>query len=115
GSSLVAGRHHMPDEAQQLRADFCDALELPDGRALLLIGDMFGTGVLAAATSVRIARPVISLALADLPLDQIMAILNASLLRDDDFPLASLQIARFDAGSGDFEWASAGHLPPVLL
>jgi hypothetical protein len=111
----VAGRHFLPESEVPLRADFCDAAELPDGSVMMLVGDMFGAGMAAAATAVRLVRPVLALGMAETPLTRILEVINTDLRRDEDPSLASLIIARFDPLSGELRMASAGHLPPILL
>lgn len=114
-SALVVGRHLVGESDQPLRADFCDAVELPDDRIMVLVGDTFGVGMTAAATAVRLVRPVIALALADTPLPRILDVINTDLHREADPALASLLVAVFDPRTGDFSFASAGHLPPIWL
>ncbi len=113
--AVVLGRHVLSEGDQPLRADFCDALRLPDGGLLMMVGDMFGVGLSAAATAVRLVRPVSTLAIAGLPLPRILEVLNTDLRRDEDPSLASLLLARFDPLTGEFAYASAGHLPPIWL
>ncbi|HEX6681699.1 MAG TPA: SpoIIE family protein phosphatase [Candidatus Limnocylindrales bacterium] len=111
----VHGRHFLPDTEVPLRADFCDAISLPDGSVLMLIGDMFGAGMTAAATAVRLVRPVIALGMAGTPLTRILQVVNSDLGRDEEPSLASLMLAKFAPLSGELRFASAGHLPPILL
>lgn len=111
----VRGRHFLPDKELPLRADFCDAIALPGGAVLMLIGDMFGAGLTAAATAVRLVRPVLTLGLAGVPLSRVMEVLNSDLRRDDELSMASLMLVKFEPLSGELRYASAGHLPPILL
>jgi len=111
----VRGRHFLPDTELPLRADFCDAIALPGGSVLMLIGDMFGAGLTAAATAVRLVRPVLALGMAGVPLTRVLEVINSDLRRDEEPSLASLMLVKFDPQSGELRYASAGHLPPVLL
>ena len=111
----VRGRHYLPDTELPLRADFCDAIALPGGSVLMLIGDMFGAGLTAAATAVRLVRPVLTLGLAGVALTRVLEVLNADLRRDAEPSMASLMLAKFEPLSGELRYASAGHLPPILL
>ncbi len=113
--AVVLGRHVLSDSEQPLRADFCDAIELPDGGLFMMAGDMFGVGMPAAATAARIVRPVSALGIAGLPLQRILEVLNTDLRRDEDPSLASLLLAKFDPLTGDLSYASAGHLPAIWL
>ena len=111
----VRGRHFLPDTELPLRADFCDAIMLPGGSVLMLIGDMFGAGLTAAATAVRLVRPVLTLGLAGVPLTRVLEVLNSDLRRDEEPSMASLMLVKFEPLSGELRYASAGHLPPILL
>jgi PAS domain S-box-containing protein len=114
GARVVA-RHLLPESAGDVRGDFCDATVLPDGDLLLTIGDIFGSGVAAAATMSRLVYPVRALALSGASPAQILELLNTDLRRDADPPLASLLLARYGAGTGKLRWAQAGHQPPAVL
>jgi serine phosphatase RsbU (regulator of sigma subunit) len=76
---------------------------------------MFGTGLTAAATAVRLVRPVLTLGLAGVPLGRVMEVLNSDLRREDELSMASLMLVKFEPLSGELRYASAGHLPPILL
>jgi hypothetical protein len=111
----VYGRHFLPDGDVPLRADFCDAIQLPGGPVMMLVGDMFGAGITAAATAVRLVRPVLALGIAGTPLTRILEVINTDLRRDEEPSLASLMISTFDPLTGELRLASAGHLPAILL
>src|SRR5262249_55382840 len=42
-------------------------------------------------------------------------VLNTDLRRDQEPSMASLMLVKFDPLSGELRYASAGHLPPILL
>jgi PAS domain-containing protein len=111
----VAGRHLLPEGAADVRGDFCDATVLPDGDVLLMIGDIFGSGVQAAATMSRLLYPIRAMGLADTPPAQILALLNMDLRRDAEPPLASVLVARYQRSAQCLVWAQAGHLAPAAL
>jgi serine phosphatase RsbU (regulator of sigma subunit) len=114
-SARIVGQHRRPGAGLLLQADFCEAVQLPGGRLVAVIGDVFSTGTAAAATAMRLIRPVIALARSGLRLKRILEVMNTELREDRDPSLASLLLMTLDPGSGAFEWASAGHLPPILL
>ncbi|MBO0870027.1 MAG: SpoIIE family protein phosphatase, partial [Micromonosporaceae bacterium] len=114
GARVVA-RQLLPESAGDVRGDFCDATVLPDGDLLLTIGDIFGSGVAAAATMSRLVYPVRALALSGASPAQILELLNSDLRRDADPPLASLLLARYGAATGQLRWAQAGHPAPAVL
>jgi PAS domain-containing protein len=111
----VAGRHLLPEGLADVRGDFCDATVLPGGDVLLTIGDIFGSGVQAAATMSRLLYPIRAMGLAGTSPAQILALLNMDLRRDAEPPLASVLVARFVRDEGCLIWAQAGHLAPAVL
>jgi PAS domain S-box-containing protein len=111
----VAGRHLLPPGLADVRGDFCDATVLPGGDVLLMIGDIFGSGVQAAATMSRLLYPIRAMGLAGTRPAQILALLNRDLRRDAEPPLASVLVARYLRETRRLVWAQAGHLAPAVL
>jgi serine phosphatase RsbU (regulator of sigma subunit) len=58
---------------------------------------------------------VLALGLAGVPLTRVLEVLNSDLRRDDEPSMASLMLAKFEPRTGELRYASAGHLPPILL
>jgi len=115
GPLRVVGRHFATDRTAPLRGDFCDAQLLPNGDLMLVVGDMFGSGMAAASAVARLLPPVVALGIAGLAPEAILAVLNAELHQLPDPPLASLALARVDHETKVMTWAQAGHLPPILV
>jgi PAS domain-containing protein len=111
----VAARHLLPAGLGDVRGDFCDGTVLPGGDVLLTIGDIFGSGVQAAATMSRLLYPIRAMGRAGTGLAQILGLLNAELRRDAEPPLASVLVARYVRSSASVVWAQAGHLAPAVL
>ncbi|HKS98353.1 MAG TPA: SpoIIE family protein phosphatase, partial [Rugosimonospora sp.] len=111
----VAGRHLLPEGLADVRGDFCDATVLPGGDVLLVIGDIFGSGVQAAATMSRLLYPIRAMGVAGRSPAQILDLLNSELRRDAEPPLASVLVARYVPASASLVWAQAGHLSPAVL
>ncbi len=100
--------------------DWYDAFGLPGGATVLVIGDVTGHGVEAAAAMAQLRSAVRTLAY-DSPagpagtldrVDRVLAGLHVG-------TLATALVARLEPpGEGDgrlLHWSSAGHLPPLLL
>jgi serine phosphatase RsbU (regulator of sigma subunit) len=111
----VMGRHVANDLSAPLRGDFCDAYALPDGDLLIVVGDVAGQGMTAAATVARLLPPVPVLGTAGLAPDAILRMINAELHRTPNPPLAGMVLARVDAATKVLTWAQAGQYPPILL
>ncbi|GGM20675.1 MULTISPECIES: SpoIIE family protein phosphatase [Micromonospora] len=98
--------------------DFYDVLPLPDGRWLVVIGDVSGKGVQAAAVT-GLVRDVIRVLVGDgKPLPEALSRLNETLVDRGGGRYCTLALAAVGAGEGDQLDVSlhlAGHDRPVLL
>ncbi|MFD5074045.1 SpoIIE family protein phosphatase [Streptomyces sp. NPDC058371] len=98
----------------EVGGDWYDVLPLGPGRTGLIVGDVMGKGVQAAAVMGQLSTATRALARLDLP--------PAELLRHlDDITgslgdtIATCVYAVCDLGRGTCELSSAGHLPPVMI
>jgi PAS domain-containing protein len=112
GRVTLRARHVAPKSIQQFRGDFYDIVEVPGG-IVLTVGDVFGSGVGAATTMVRLRHAARALSLAGVDPAEILTLLNGELDSDEEPPLASLVVARFR--QSDLSWAQAGHFAPALI
>ncbi|MFI6261580.1 SpoIIE family protein phosphatase [Micromonospora sp. NPDC051006] len=98
--------------------DFYDVLPLPDGRWLVVIGDVSGKGVQAAAVT-GLVRDVIRVLVGDgKPLPEVLTRLNETLVERGGGRYCTLAMAAVGPGDGDRLDVSlhlAGHDRPVLL
>lgn len=105
------------DEAD-VGGDFYDVVPLPDGRWLMVIGDVSGKGVQAAAVT-GLVRDVIRVLVTDgKPLPEALARLNETLVERGGGRYCTLALAAVGFGDGnqlDVSLHLAGHDRPVLL
>jgi serine phosphatase RsbU (regulator of sigma subunit)/anti-sigma regulatory factor (Ser/Thr protein kinase) len=105
------------DEAE-VGGDFYDVLPLPDGRWLVVVGDVSGKGVEAAAVT-GLVRDVIRVLVTDgKPLGETLGRLNETLVERGGGRYCTLALATVGPGEGDRLDVSlhlAGHDRPVLL
>ncbi|MEH1099139.1 SpoIIE family protein phosphatase [Micromonospora sp. CPCC 205561] len=98
--------------------DFYDVVPLPDGRWLVVIGDVSGKGV-QAATVTGLVRDVIRVLVGDgKPLPEALARVNETLFERGGGRYCTLALAAVGPGDGDQLDVSlhlAGHDRPVLL
>jgi anti-anti-sigma factor len=95
--------------------DWFDAIALPRDRLALVVGDVVGHGVAAAAVMAQL-RSVLRAQLLD------GRNINAALAGLDRFSehvpgakSATLCVGILDAGSGELQYCTAGHPPPLLI
>ncbi|MEU6066994.1 SpoIIE family protein phosphatase [Streptomyces sp. NPDC047082] len=109
----TAGRYLPGTQGMDVGGDWYDVVEAGDGLALV-IGDVQGHGVQAAATMGQLRSAVRAFALGDHPPDEVMSGTNRLLIDLDPGQFASCCYLRLDPATGLARVARAGHLPPLL-
>ena len=119
----IAVRYRPAGRYQQVGGDWYDAFTQPDGATLLVIGDVVGHDVEAAAAMGQI-RSILRGIAYDRPETpaQVLTRVDSVLTGLQVGTLATALVARLEqtaaqASSGlrTLRWSSAGHLPPLLL
>ncbi|CAL9365775.1 SpoIIE family protein phosphatase [Streptomyces sp. enrichment culture] len=113
-----------PDSAG-VGGDWVNSFPLPDGRTALVVGDVVGHGLGAAATMGQLSMEARALLSAGLAPDEVLEHLDetVTLLDDAESGLAAgysalgstCCIAVYDPVSHRVTLSSAGHLPPILV
>jgi serine phosphatase RsbU (regulator of sigma subunit)/PAS domain-containing protein len=107
--------HYMPGDRQaQVGGDWFDAIQLPGGRVALIVGDVMGHGLQAAAVMGQFRTSVITMAALDLPPAQLLRHLDNLAQRLGTDHLATCVYAVYDPIQRTLTLANAGHIPPVL-
>lgn len=109
----TAGRYLPGTQGMEVGGDWYDVVEAGDGLALV-IGDVQGHGVQAAATMGQLRTAVRAFALGDRPPDEVMSGTNHLLIDLDPGQFASCCYLRLDPASGLVRVARAGHPPPLI-
>jgi serine phosphatase RsbU (regulator of sigma subunit)/CHASE3 domain sensor protein len=94
--------------------DWYDALELPGGRVLFVIGDVTGHGIEAAVTMNHVRQALITSALIDVTPSALLARVSDE-LHDGNAPLVTAVTGYADANTYEFVYSTAGHPPPLLI
>ncbi|SOE31718.1 SpoIIE family protein phosphatase [Streptomyces sp. OK228] len=121
----VASRYLPADADAGVGGDWFDVIELSGARVALVVGDVVGHGINAAATMGQLRTAVRTLADLDLPPDELLAHLDDTVRRlteeDADAPEhgsvvlgATCLYAVYDPVTRRCAMARAGHLPPVI-
>ncbi|MEU6478684.1 SpoIIE family protein phosphatase [Streptomyces sp. NPDC047017] len=109
----TAGRYLPGTQGMEIGGDWYDVVAAGDGLALV-IGDVQGHGVQAAATMGQLRSAVRAFALGDRPPDEVLSGTNHLLTDLDPGQFASCCYVRLDPVTGVARVARAGHPLPVL-
>ncbi|WP_329583170.1 SpoIIE family protein phosphatase [Kitasatospora sp. NBC_01250] len=115
----VAYRYVPGSSGTEVGGDWFDVIPLPGDRTALVVGDVMGHGLRAAATMGRLRTAVRVLAALDLPPDVLLRHVHE--LADDlaqgpdEALLATCVYAVYDPATARLTVAKAGHIPPVLV
>ncbi|MGC5530701.1 SpoIIE family protein phosphatase [Streptomyces sp. SR-10] len=130
GTALDVASSYLPADAKDgVGGDWFDVIPLSGARVGLVIGDVVGHGIGAAATMGRLRTAVQTLADMDLPPDELLARLDDLVLRLSEEERAGGPAERggttvvgatclyavYDPANGSCTMARAGHPPPVVV
>ncbi|MGW6978454.1 SpoIIE family protein phosphatase [Streptomyces sp. NPDC054932] len=110
----LTGRY-LPASDHDVGGDWFDAIPLPRGRTGLVIGDVMGHGIHAAAVMGQLRTAVRTLARHDVPPAQMLRSLDAVVADLGEDEMATCVYAVHDAASGVCVIARAGHPPPAVV
>lgn len=114
--ALDIAAHYLPSASSGLiGGDWYDAMELPDGRTLLTVGDLTGHGIPATSAMAMLLGALRGMAVAGIEPGALMGHLNQVLETSIQPALGSALCCRFDPGTSVLSWAQAGHPAPVLF
>lgn len=115
-AALDLAAHYFPSSSSaQIGGDWYDALELPDGRTLLSVGDLTGHGVAATSGVATLLGAVRGMAVAGLEPSALMGCLSQLLDTSAQPALGSAVCGRYDPATRTLLWAQAAHPAPLLF
>ncbi|MGW6968785.1 SpoIIE family protein phosphatase [Streptomyces zaomyceticus] len=109
----LTGRY-LPASAHDVGGDWFDVIALPGGRTGLVIGDVMGHGIHAAAVMGQLRTAVRTLARHDVPPAQMLSSLDAAVSDIGEDTMATCVYAVHDPATGGWVIARAGHPPPAV-
>ncbi|MGP4087699.1 SpoIIE family protein phosphatase [Streptomyces sp. KR55] len=120
GRLRLAARYQPAPAGSQVGGDWYDAFELKDGTVALVIGDVIGHDLTAAAGMAQLHGILRSLAWDHTgPPGAVVDRLDDAMPAITTVPMATLVLARLEGhpctGPWTLRWTSAGHPPPLLL
>jgi PAS domain S-box-containing protein len=111
----TAARYVPGTQQLQVGGDWYDQVLLADGRIGIVVGDVMGKGLRAAALMGQLRAGLRAYTRLDMDPGTVLGHLD-ELLRDlDDAAIATCLYGVFDPDNHALTVASAGHLPPILL
>ncbi|MEU6476445.1 SpoIIE family protein phosphatase [Streptomyces sp. NPDC047017] len=123
-SAIEAGYRYLPAQSG-VSGDWFDVIPLPGGRVALVVGDVVGHGLHAAATMGRLRTAVHNFSTLDLPPDELLSHLDDLVGRidqDETCPETDANVvgatclyAVYDPVTRRCAMARAGHLAPALV
>ncbi|MFE6360661.1 SpoIIE family protein phosphatase [Streptomyces sp. NPDC057806] len=114
GGLEVASRYQPAGATAEVGGDWFDVIPLDGGKTALVVGDVMGSGVSAAATMGRLRTATNTLASLDLDPARLLEHLDRT-TEGLDHSIATCVYAVHDPGLRQCRIANAGHLPPVRL
>ena len=102
-------------EGDEACGDWYDAFPLPQGRLGLVIGDVVGHGIEAAATMGQLRNALRAYALVEPDPARVVDLLSDMAHAFGDVSFATATYATLELETGELCYASAGHLPPLLI
>jgi serine phosphatase RsbU (regulator of sigma subunit)/anti-sigma regulatory factor (Ser/Thr protein kinase) len=127
GAAVEAASRYQPADIDRgVGGDWFDVIPLSGARVALVVGDVVGHGIDAAATMGRLRTAVHTLAGMELPPDELLARLDDTVQRlaeaDADAPDESTAVvgvtclyAVYDPATRRCTMAAAGHPPPAII
>ena len=111
----VAAEYVAASEHARVGGDWFDVFALPDGTVAVSVGDVAGNGIEAAQIMVQVRSAGRVAALAGQDAGGVLESQNALMIAAGLGPFATALFAVYHPATGGLSWASAGHLPPVVV
>jgi PAS domain S-box-containing protein len=110
----VAARYLPAAAGADVGGDWYDCVPLRDDSVALVMGDVVGRGVTAAALVGKLRNALLAYALDGHPAPDVVARLNRFVFDAEERPMATLLYAVYRPSAHALEIVSAGHPPPLV-
>ncbi|GAA2156542.1 SpoIIE family protein phosphatase [Kitasatospora kazusensis] len=111
----IAYRYLPSSVVSEVGGDWFDVVPLSCGRVALVVGDVMGHGIRAAATMGQLRTVARTLATLDMPPEQVLTRLDETAMGIGEGQFATCICAVYDPVDRTCTVAAAGHLPPVWV
>lgn len=114
-SGWAVTARYEPADGGRVGGDWYDALVLPSGRLAAVVGDVAGHGHVAAASMGQLRNALRAILVGSESPSRSIAELDTVARWTLPDQYATVLVAVLDLTTGELEYSSAGHLPPLLL
>jgi serine phosphatase RsbU (regulator of sigma subunit)/anti-sigma regulatory factor (Ser/Thr protein kinase)/ABC-type transporter Mla MlaB component len=111
----LAASYLLADADTAAGGDWFDTLPLPDGRVALVVGDVVGHGMAASATMGQLRVMLADRLEQGGNITDALQGLDRTAGRVRGADAATVCVTVFDPASGDLEYCTAGHPPPLIV
>ena len=107
--------HYSPADRTEVGGDFYDVLPLPDGRLVLIVGDVMGRGIQAASQMAAIRAALRAFVSLDPDPAVVVTNLDRMFSAFDISQFVTLAYLVVDTARDEIAVINAGHLPPLIV
>jgi PAS domain S-box-containing protein len=111
----LAARYLPGARGAAIGGDWYDVLERPDGRVALVVGDVVGHGLRAAATMGQLRNAFRAYGLVESSPSEVVARINRLVMSGVEDVMATVLYLVLDRETGELAFSAAGHPPPLVL
>jgi PAS domain S-box-containing protein len=111
----LAARYLPGARGAAVGGDWYDVLERPDGRVALVVGDVVGHGLRAAATMGQLRNAFRAYGLVESSPSEVVARINRLVMSGVEEVMATVLYLVLDRETGELSFSAAGHPPPLVL
>jgi PAS domain S-box-containing protein len=111
----LAARYLPGARGASIGGDWYDVLERPDGRVALVVGDVVGHGLRAAATMGQLRNAFRAYGLVESSPSEVVARINRLVMSGVEDVMATVLYLVLDRETGELSFSAAGHPPPLVL
>jgi PAS domain S-box-containing protein len=111
----LAARYLPGAPGAAIGGDWYDVLERPDGRVALVVGDVAGHGLRAAASMGQLRNAFRAYGLVEASPAEVVARINRLVMSGGEQVMATVLYLVLDRETGEVAYSAAGHPPPLVI
>lgn len=111
----IAARYLAAGHDRSAGGDWFDALARQDGTVVLMVGDVVGHGVFAAAAMAQLRAVLNELLVAEGDLGTVLDRVDSFAARTPALRASTLALAALDPAAGALRYVTCGHPPPLIV